>query len=358
MRKFVLFWNHYEIPNHHNFYFIGINYAPLLRYLVVGFWLVAPLSMIGMLLLARFRESRRVHRLYLAFVLVYMASLIPFFVTARYRLPVVPFLIVFAAIGVFELTDCVLRRRFKRAAFAVLAAVVAAVVVWWPMVDYDFGFSHTVMGTAYSDLATREPDRGTEHIANAILHFKKAIELRPLFVDAHYNLGISYQRIGYFSGAVNELEMTLALKPNHRYAAKALSECRSSLLETGDKIGSRAIPLTPFEKGLEYTSSGKSAAALDRYRQVLREDPHHPGAYSQLGAIAFDQGDYSAAISYFRKGLNYQPDHFVLNNNIAGAYYRKGEWKKARHHWQRCLEIQPGNENVERQLRLLNDRSN
>jgi tetratricopeptide (TPR) repeat protein len=95
------------------------------------------------------------------------------------------------------------------------------------------------------------------------------------------------------------------------------------------------------------------AEATAMYEQTLRNDPHHPGAYSQLGAIHFDRGDFETAIKYFKKGLRYQPDHFVLNNNIAGAYYKIGNTGKARQHWERCLEIDPQNESVLRQLRLI-----
>jgi len=125
-KKFVLFWNQYEIPNHHNRYFIGIYYAPLLKHLFIGFWLITPLSMIGLFFLTGNGENRRVFRLYFGFILVYMISLIPFFVTARYRLPVVPFLIVFASLGVFELARWAARRPFRRIAAGLITAAVAA----------------------------------------------------------------------------------------------------------------------------------------------------------------------------------------------------------------------------------------
>ncbi|UCG51533.1 MAG: tetratricopeptide repeat protein [Candidatus Latescibacterota bacterium] len=353
LRKFVLFWNHYEIPNHHNRYFIGLNYAPLLGYLIVGFWLIAPLAIVGILVSHRTNGPGRVWRLYLGFILAYMGSLIPFFVTARYRLPVVPFLVVFASIGVFGLVDLLRRRSFKRLAAAVVTGALAGVIVWWSVVDYDFGFSHVVMGTAYSNLATKEPEKGPDHIARAIVHLKKSLELRPLFVDAHYNLGITYQRIGHYSGAIKELEAAVALKPNHPYAGKALEACKVSLAETGDKIDSKILPKTPFEVGVELTKAGKHLEAREHYERVLREDPHHPGGHSQLGAIYYDRGEYKKAIARFKKGLKHQPDHFVLNNNIAGAYYRIGEHDKAKRHWEKCLEIQPGNEGVLRQLKML-----
>jgi tetratricopeptide (TPR) repeat protein len=282
-----------------------------------------------------------------------MGSLIPFFITARYRLPVVPFLIVFASVGIFEAADLMRRRSFKRLSVAVVAGLVAAAVVGRFIVDYDFGFSHTVMGTAYSELATKEPDKAPGHIEKAVIEFKKALELTPLSVDAHYNLGVVYQRVGYFSGAVERLEAAAALKPDHTYAAKALRESRLSLEETGDKINPKVLPRTPFEAGLEYTLSGMEGAAERQYKRVLKEDPHHPGAYSQLGAISFQRKEYGEAIAYFKTGLKYRPDHFVLNNNLAGAYYRAGEYGKARRHWEKCLTTQPGNESVLEQLRML-----
>ncbi len=355
-RKFLLFWNHYEIPNHHNKYFVEINYTPFLAYLGVGFWLVTPLAIAGFLLLLTFGGPSRARRLYITFVLVYMASLMPFFVTARYRLPVVPFLIVFAALGVFYLYDLIRRRSYRWLAAALGTAAAAAIVVGWFIVDYDFGFSHTVMGTAYSELATREPEHAADHITKAIIEYKKALEIRPLSVDAHYNLGVAYQRIGYFSGAVTELEAAVALKPGHAYAAKALSESRVVLADGGDRVTAKAIPKTPFETALELTTRRMSAAAEAQYNKVLEQDPHHPGAYSQLGAVHYEKRDFKTAIGYFKKGLKYSPGHFVLNNNIAGAYYQTGDYGRARKHWRKCLESQPDNSSVLKQLRMIENK--
>jgi tetratricopeptide (TPR) repeat protein len=354
-RKFRLFWNHYEIPNHHNKYFVTIHYASFLKAMLIGFKLVAPLAVMGIVIAIMTLASSAVVRLYLGFVFVYMSSLIPFFITARYRLPVVPFLVVFAVLGLWKLGDLLQKKRWRQAGIGAGAAVVAAVFVFWPMVNYDFAFSHTVVGTVYSNLATEDPDNAAEHIEKAILEYKTALELRPLSVDAHYNLGVAYQRIGYYSGAVKELEAAERLQPTHSYASKALAEARASLAETGDRIDDAALPRTNFERGVDYTNRHQTEQAALMYAQVLKMDPHHPGAWSQIGTIRFDEGDYRGAIRMFKKGLSYNPDHFVLNNNIAGAYYKIGDKKRARRHWEKCLQIDPENESVLRQLRLLND---
>ncbi len=353
--KFRLFWNHYEIPNHHNKQFMTIHYTAFLQVLFVGFKLVAPLAVMGMVLAIMLLARSAVVRLYLGFVIVYMVTLIPFFITARYRLPVVPFLVVFAAIGVWQLLLLLQKKRWKLAGVGVGTAIAAAVFISWPMVNYDFGFNHTVIGSVYSNLATEEPDNAADHIEQAIIHYKTALELRPLSVDAHYNLGVTYQRIGFYSGAVKSLETALRLQPTHAYAGKALAEARLELTEKGDRIKVADIPRTDFERGMYYTRQKQNDQAGLMYSRVLKGDPHHPGAWSQVGAIYFDEGDYRRAIMRFKKGLKYKPDHFVLNNNIAGAYYRSGDKKRARKHWEKCLAVDPGNEAVLRQLKMLED---
>jgi 4-amino-4-deoxy-L-arabinose transferase-like glycosyltransferase len=353
IRKFRLFWNHYEIPNHHNKYFISRAYAPFLGVLPTGYGLVAPLAVVGLLFMLLSRPVAPVARLYVGFLLVYMGSLIPFFITARYRLPVVPFLAVFASLGVWGFVDSLQKRHWRRVGGAAAAGLITGIFVWWPTVNYDFGFNHTVMGTVYSDLATEEPENAVDHIKNAIVEYKTALELRPLSVDAHYNLGVTYQRIGFFAGAVEELKAAVALQPTHSYASKALSEASASLARKGDTIEAVAVPRTPFETAVDYTNRGVTTEAVAMYERVLQKDPHHAGAHSQLGAISFDRGDFKAAIGQFKKGLRHKPDHFVLNNNIAGAYYKIGNRAKARQHWERCLKIDPQNENVRRQLRLI-----
>jgi tetratricopeptide (TPR) repeat protein len=354
-RKFLLFWNHFEIPNHHNFYYIRLHYGGILNKLVIGFSLIVPLALIGTIAAMRRRSLSSELKLCFAFVIVYMVSLIPFFITARYRLPVVPFLIIFAALGVRELAELIRAKQIRWISIYVVMGLAALWVTRLPLIDFDFGFTHTVMGTAYSDLATEDRANAPGHMTLAILEYKKALEIQPLSVDAQYNLGVAYQRIGYYSGAIPVLQAAVGLKPNHPYAKKALDECRASLQADGDRILPQAVPMTWFEQGLAQMNKGNQLAAKSFYEKVLEKDPHHANAYSQLGAIYFERGDFERAIKIFSKGLHRKPDHFVLNNNIAGAYYRRGDIAMAKRHWEKCLESKPGDESVLRQLRMVGE---
>ncbi|MCP4299116.1 MAG: tetratricopeptide repeat protein, partial [Gammaproteobacteria bacterium] len=183
-----------------------------------------------------------------------------------------------------------------------------------------------------------------------------AIELRPREIDAHYNLGTMYQRIGYYSGAANHFEAVVNMQPNHPYATKALADVRTSFAETGNRVESDVIPRTPFEDGGAAVSRNAMTQARAYYEEAIRSDPHHAAAYCGLGTTYFGPGDYETAVSIFERGLAYKSDHFVLNNNIAGAHYRLGNKDKAIHYWGVCLEIDPGNKDVMRQIGVARSR--
>ena len=123
-QKCLFFWNRYERANVENFYFHrrfpGVLTLPLL-----GFGIVAPLGLLGVFLTRG--RSRRLWLLY-GGALVYLATAVAFYVTARYRLPALPFLIPFAAAAIVELVDVARRRRF--AELALLAAALGVLVLF------------------------------------------------------------------------------------------------------------------------------------------------------------------------------------------------------------------------------------
>ena len=100
-RKAALFWWGYEAPQNMNYYFIR-EFSPVLRLPLVTFWFVAPLAWLG-LWWSRHR-CRELLPLTSA-VLAYYVITILFLITARYRIPIVPALMPFAAFALVGLWD-------------------------------------------------------------------------------------------------------------------------------------------------------------------------------------------------------------------------------------------------------------
>lgn len=110
-RKLYMFWEGPERSNEKYIYFFWDRFG-WGRVPTPGFWLVSPLALFAMI---RLWPRRRELALLYCFVLAYMIGVVAFFVVARYRLPVVPVLIIFAAWTAVEIANAFKARRWRAA---------------------------------------------------------------------------------------------------------------------------------------------------------------------------------------------------------------------------------------------------
>ncbi len=94
-KKILVLWNSYEIPDSYHFAFIRAQYLPWL-WAGASFAIVGPLGLVGLVLAARHRRAWPLYVMCLG----YLGVITLFYVRSRYRMPAVPFLIVFAAVAV------------------------------------------------------------------------------------------------------------------------------------------------------------------------------------------------------------------------------------------------------------------
>ncbi len=78
--------------------------------------------------------------------------------------------------------------------------------------------------TAYINLGAAHGSLG--HLDRAMEALLKALELAPMKRDIHYNLATLYLRKGEVVRAMAELELELAMHPDHVPAQKAVAELR------------------------------------------------------------------------------------------------------------------------------------
>ena len=130
LKKLRLFANAYEIPNNEDYYFAR-RYSWVLRLPLFSWAIVAPLAFLGLCLSAvRLRPAGAL--LYSALFIVVVLTLVVSFVTARYRLPVVPFACLLAGYAIQWTFETVKSRRWRRIGFSVGPLVVGLALVLWP----------------------------------------------------------------------------------------------------------------------------------------------------------------------------------------------------------------------------------
>ena len=244
-KKAALFWGPAEISNNRQIQ-IARDTSWVLRWLPSFPW-VWSLALLGIaLLISDLRGKTNTHRrdlsiLLLAIIAVFFASHLPFFVAGRYRVPLIPLLIVFGAYGVHRVTQMLRAREGARAARWITAWLALLIAAHFQFVPYsaDIGRWHFQRGEAFrmsGDFAaaiaehrlaiardaTPEPNAynnlaavlmQTQEFPEAIESLQIALRMDPSYVAAHHNLGLAYANTGRPDLAIGAFERALELDP-------------------------------------------------------------------------------------------------------------------------------------------------
>ncbi len=168
-RKFIFFWNRHERANVENMNFHR-RFGGIIGLPLITFGIIAPLGLLGI-----FMTSNRWRDLWLLYggIIVYLVIALVFYVLARYRLPVVPFLVPFAGAAVTGLLKLIRDRRFGE---VVLLAAALAMLFYFTNLNVA---ADTPAGSAgsLSRLGNAYLARGDT--TNAIRAYREAVEADP-----------------------------------------------------------------------------------------------------------------------------------------------------------------------------------
>ncbi len=305
LRKLGLFWTAVEIGNNSSIPHLRA-YAPLMKLPLLGFGLVLPLAVLGVAL--GWRRRGIAVGVPVAFILLYMAGVVAFFVCARYRVPIVPFLILLAALGLTEAHAAWREGRHRAVLVAVALALAAAV-------------------------ATNLPARA--HRENLAL--------------AHFHDSIAWKAKGNLQASEMALRQALRLDPN---LAEARANLANLLAERGDVEAARrayeeAIGSDPQNaKTLAnlasmYLNRGDLSAAQEALDRALAIDPDHSETLRILGVIRERRGDLAGAREAYERALEFTDERHRIENNLGVLSMNEGRPEEAEKHLRRSVALDP-----------------
>ena len=285
-KKISYFWKGYEIGNNENEY-LYTNLSSLLnllmgkRILYIPFGLVGPLSLWGLVI--GLKKWRRFLLLYL-FILSYSASVILFFVCSRYRIPVIPFLIMFASFSLWWIFQKIKHKEILQAFIFLVVLIILLIALNTPLenlVGYQPYTDHYVLGISYQNLGQLEP---------AIKEYKTSLEYRPNFAPARNNLANIYAQSGKTDLAIEEYQRAILLDPSYEktYYNLAILYHRKGELDSAIVYYSKAIKLNPryelahLNLGKAYSQKGLVEEAKGEWKKVLELNPDNAEAAKLL----------------------------------------------------------------------------
>lgn len=269
-RKTLLFWGPAEPADNKDVAADRLD-SPVLRSMPLSFPMAFASSIVGLamfLLAARRRpaatsgdagerERNEAVALILGLVVVWYASHVPFLVTARYRISIIPFLFVFTGLFVETMARLIAARDVRRAALwaCALAAVLVPVSIDLANVgEPDMARWHYQRGGAYArsgrmdraideyrTVLELEPDYAAVHIdlgsalaavrrvPESIPHFRKAVEESPRNVAARFNLGLALEMTGNLEESRLHYRAALDVHPDDREIRERLEAVEAAL---------------------------------------------------------------------------------------------------------------------------------
>jgi 4-amino-4-deoxy-L-arabinose transferase-like glycosyltransferase len=255
LRKTLLFWGPDEVADN-KVIALDRSHSAVLRWIPLSFAVVFSLGIVGLALAWRRRQNARQPQaattgiiLILVVVLVWFASHLPIAVTARYRVPVIPFLILFAAFFLRWVVTALKQRRARDAAPWLIALIVLLVVSHVNIAGYEdnvarwhyqraIAFQHggdldgaigeyqaalrenPDYGAVYNDIAAALATKG--RMAESVPHFQRAIHFNPDDPSVHLNLAMALESLGRRQESNAQYREVLRLSPDNPDAQAGL----------------------------------------------------------------------------------------------------------------------------------------
>ena len=316
------------------------------------FGLLAPLGVAGICLTWGRRRQLRPFHLMLA---AYAASVVAFAVMGRYRHPLAPLLMLFAAAGaaaVWEMARRGKRREWTRqTAWAGAAAAGLLVVCNWPVLSMSDMRAITALNVGTELQAEGRLDEAVEQ-------YRQVLALTPDDALAHSNLGTALAAQGRLDEAVGHYERALALVPDDADAHSNLGNALLSLGRTDEGIASlrRALDVDPSSAeahaalGIALHDGGRLDDAIDHLRRAIDLGAASAELHNRLGIALGSAGRLDEAAAEFRRAVDLEPGHVDAHANLGTALQLQGRLDEAVARFRAALAIAPDHPELQGRL--------
>ncbi|WP_426670392.1 tetratricopeptide repeat protein [Mucilaginibacter sp. McL0603] len=158
---------------------------------------------------------------------------------------------------------------------------------------------------------------------------KKALELKPNYVEAYNNIGCAYNILGQFDKSAEVFAMGLKIKPDYQLAKNNLALSAAHRFISDVVISSQVYTAADYvNQSLNYYNQGQYELSIAACVSALIINPDYDLAYNNLCAAYVKLGQWDDAITVGEKGLKINPNNELLKNNVAQAKWNKKNSKK------------------------------
>ncbi|MBI5368049.1 MAG: hypothetical protein HZA54_13495 [Planctomycetes bacterium] len=309
-KRFLLLVNRRELEDEYDVHYFE-EFTPVFAWLLPA-GLLFPLAGVGLGL------SWKRYPVLTALLAAYAASLLPFFIFARYRLPVLPCVCLFAALGLAELGALVRPGAGARRRGGAAALLAGSILLVNAPIErlLDVGFFETS--------------------------------------NSHGNLGLLLLQQGNPREALRELERAFAIQPRMTTRGKVVHGAAIACLQLGEVLRAetylkRAIEVAPqdhrpcLDLGLLYLKAGEPARAVACYRLAAARAPHETAPRQRLAQACVANEQPEEALQVWTEAGVAFPQSILFRLERMRLLERLGRALAAQAAALEVLELDPGN---------------
>ena len=179
--------------------------------------------------------------------------------------------------------------------------------------------------------------------------YRRALEIKPLFWDGEYNLGVALEWVGDLDGAAAAYRTAIRYVPFRWEAHEALGrvlnkqsrprEAIEVLRAAADKAPSR--PLVWVLLGQASAAAGNYDGAMDSFRRAVSIDSSNAWTLVELGNTLSGVGRDDQAVEAYRAALTVAPRDGVARLNLGNALGRMGRLTEALAELEHAAQLEP-----------------
>jgi tetratricopeptide (TPR) repeat protein len=206
------------------------------------------------------------------------------------------------------------------------------------------------------------------YLDSALIYLKDKTEadikanLEPLvqlyFIKNDFNKIANYTNKLSDQAILNTLLIKKSYSNEHAWTSYRIGEAFYNLgdLQRAINYYKKAVDLAPFvldfknKYGSALAAKGLLPNAEKEFNEILKENPKHVSALTNLGYLKLAQGNAREAEQLYFKALSLDPDYEALLLNIAGLFAYKKDFKQAELYLNKILKRNPNNTKAKQAL--------
>ncbi len=182
---------------------------------------------------------------------------------------------------------------------------------------------------------------------NAVIFYKKALEIDHNNTEILNNLAKSLLVINLYDEAIDTLQKSIILddKNYDTYFNLGIINFNKGEYDESLKNYKHAIKLNNqidkiyYNMAITLSKNGNNIEAINFFLKTLKLNPNHIKALNNIGLLYIDNNNYELAFNYLKKAIDLNPDYSKAYNNLGALYFQIKDYKQALHCFDKAFKL-------------------